>query len=69
MKTYPKKRLDITVESPLMPRMLKVLDDAGVSGYTVVNALAGKGTSGTWHRDGAVGRAGSLVLIYCILDE
>jgi PII-like signaling protein len=69
MKTYPKKRLDITVESPLMARMLKLLDEAGVTGYTVVSALAGKGTSGAWHRDGVVGRAGSVVLIYCILDE
>jgi PII-like signaling protein len=69
MKTYAKKRLDITIESPLMSRMVRILDEAGIGGYTVVSALAGKGTSGAWHRDGVVGRAGSLVLIYCILDE
>lgn len=69
MKTFLKKRLEITVETPLMSRMLRLLDDEGVTGYTVVNALAGKGTSGSWHRDGVIGRAGSIVLIYCILDE
>ncbi len=69
MKTYPKKRLEITIESPLMSRMLRLLDESGVTGYTVVSALAGKGTSGSWHRDGVIGRAGSIVLIYCIMDE
>lgn len=69
MQTYPKKRIDIAIESPLVPRMLKLLDELGVTGYTAVSALAGRGASGTWHRDGVVGRAGSIVLIYCIMDE
>jgi len=69
MKTYPKKRIDIMVEAPLMQRVLKLLDDQGVSGYTVLPVLAGRGKDGAWHRDGVVGRAGALVMIFCILDE
>jgi PII-like signaling protein len=69
MKTYPKKRIDIMVEAPLMMRVLSLLDDQKVSGYTVVPAIAGRGNDGTWHRDGLVGRAGAVVQIFCIMDE
>lgn len=69
MKTHPKKRIEIMVEAPLMSRVLALLDEAGVSGYTVVPAIAGRGKDGSWHRDGVVGRAGALVQIFCILDQ
>ena len=69
MKTFPKKRIDIMVEAPLLNRVLALLDELGVTGYTVLPALAGRGKDGSWHRDGLVGRAGSVVQIFCILDE
>ncbi|MBX9682831.1 MAG: DUF190 domain-containing protein [Hyphomicrobium sp.] len=69
MQTYPKKRIDIMVEAPLMKRVLTLLDQQGVTGYTVLPALAGRGIDGSWHRDGLVGRVGSVVQIFCILDE
>lgn len=69
MKTYPKKRIDIMVETPLMKRVINILDQKGVSGYTVLPVLAGKGQDGAWHRDGLVGRAGTLVNVFCIVDE
>lgn len=69
MQTYPKKRIDIMVEAPLMKRVLGLLDQSGVSGYTVLPALAGRGIDGSWHRDGLVGRVGAVVQIFCILDE
>lgn len=69
MKTFPKKRIDIMVEAPLMSRMLALLDQQGVTGYTVLQAYAGRGKDGSWHRDGMVGRAGAVVQIFCIVDE
>jgi PII-like signaling protein len=69
MKTYTKKRIDIMVEAPLMQRVLNLLDEQGVSGYTVLPVLAGRGKDGAWHRDGVVGRAGALVMIFCIVDD
>ncbi|MEM9029008.1 MAG: DUF190 domain-containing protein [Pseudomonadota bacterium] len=69
MQTFPKKRIEIMVEAPLMSRVLEILDEQGVSGYTVLPALAGKGKDGSWHRDGLVGRVGSMVQIFCIVDE
>ena len=69
MKTHLKKRIDIMVEAPLMQRVIGVLDQQNVGGYTVVPVLAGRGKDGAWHRDGVVGRAGALVMIFCIIDE
>lgn len=69
MKTYAKKRIDIMIESPLLARATSLLDENGVTGYTVIPALAGRGKDGAWHRDGVIGRAGSLVMVFCILDQ
>lgn len=69
MQTYPKKRIEIMIEAPMMDRVLRFLDQSDVAGYTVFPAIAGKGQDGAWHRDGLVGRVGSVVQIVCILDE
>jgi PII-like signaling protein len=69
MKTHPKKRIDIMVEAPLMQKVINLLDQQAVGGYTVLPVLAGRGKDGAWHRDGVVGRAGALVMIFCILDD
>ena len=42
---------------------------SGVSGYTVMPAIAGRGKDGLWDGDGQVGRVGSVVQILCIIDE
>jgi PII-like signaling protein len=68
MQTHAKKRIEIVVESPLMARVIAILDEAGVGGYTVVPALAGRGKDGAWHRDGIVGRVGTMVMIFTIVD-
>lgn len=68
METFAKKRIEIMVEAPLMNRVIEILDDMNVSGYTVLPAIAGKGNDGSWHRDGLVGRVGSVVQIFCIVD-
>ncbi len=69
MQTYRKKRIEIMVEAPLMDRVIDILEDQAVSGYTVLPAIAGRGKSGRWHRDGLVGRVGSVVQVVCVVDE
>lgn len=69
MQTHPKKRIEIMVEAPLMERVLRILDASPAQGYSVLPVLAGKGLSGSWHRDGLVGRAGQVVQVFCIVDE
>ncbi|MEM6665538.1 MAG: DUF190 domain-containing protein [Pseudomonadota bacterium] len=68
LQTFAKKKLEITVEAPLMKRLLGLLDRMEVNGYTVVPALAGRGREGSWQRDGLVSTAGQMVVVTCILD-
>jgi nitrogen regulatory protein PII len=68
MDTYPKKRIEIVVEAPALPRLLDRLDRAAVSGYTVIPALAGRGREGSWRGEGLAGDAGRMVIVVCITD-
>ena len=68
MQTYPKKRIDLIIEVPLLRRVTDRLDAAGVSGYSVVPVIAGRGRSGAWSADGQVGDAGHIASIVCIVD-
>lgn len=70
MQTHAKKRVEIIVEAPALKRILRLLDDNDVSGYTVMPALAGRGDSGrSWSREGQVGDAGRMVMVLMIIDE
>ncbi|MEM6615689.1 MAG: DUF190 domain-containing protein [Pseudomonadota bacterium] len=66
--THAKKRLEIVLELPLLNRLVNLLDRLDVSGYTAVPALAGRGHDGVWRREGMVGDAGQMVVVFCILD-
>jgi nitrogen regulatory protein PII len=68
VQMFPKKRIEIFVEAPALHRLTDALDRAGVTGYTILPALAGNGKSGPWSREGQVGDAGRLVQIVCITD-
>jgi len=68
MKTYPKKRIEIIIEAPLSRRMTEQLDRAGVTGYSIIPLIGGKGLSGSWSSEGQIGRASGMVAIVCITD-
>lgn len=67
MKTFPKKRIEIIVEAPLLSRVIALLDELDVSGYTVFPAIAGRGSVGSWHRDSSHVQPAKQIL--CIVDE
>jgi nitrogen regulatory protein PII len=65
---HAKKRVEIILEAPALNRLASALEAAGVTGYTVLPVLAGKGTTGAWTRDGLVGGAGAMVCVITITD-
>jgi nitrogen regulatory protein PII len=69
MKTHPAKRIEIVIEAPMQKRLTNALNDAGVSGYTVLPVRGGGGRSGNWTREGQVSRANGMVMIVCIVRE
>jgi len=69
MKMYSAKRIEIVIEAPMESRLTQALNDAGVTGFTVLPVLGGGGRSGNWTREGRVSSAGGMVTIVCIIRE
>jgi len=67
MQTHAAKRVEIIIEAPMERRLTTALHKAGVTGYTVLPVLGGTGRSGTWSREGQVGRAGGMVAVVCLI--
>jgi PII-like signaling protein len=68
METHPKKRIELIIELPLLRRVTECFDRAGVSGYSVLPVIAGRGQSGEWAADGQIGVAGQMAIVICIVD-
>lgn len=66
MQTHDAKRVEITIEAPMERRLKDALHNADVTGYTILPVLGGSGRSGTWTREGQVGRSG-MVQFVCIV--
>ena len=68
MQTHLKKRIDIIIEMPLLRRITERFDKAGVSGYSVLPVIAGRGQTGAWSAGGQVSDVGQMAAIICIVD-
>ena len=66
MQTHRAKRVEIIIEAPMQGRLTVALEQAGVTGFTVLPVLGGSGRSGQWSREGQVGRSG-MVAVICIV--
>ena len=51
----------------MQSRLTAALDEAGVSGYTVLPVSGGSGRSGKWSRQGQVSRGTGMVQVVCII--
>ena len=68
MQTYAKKRIELIIEMPLLRRVANRFDKAGVTGYSVLPVIAGRGKSGEWSADSQIGATGQMAMIICIVD-
>lgn len=67
MQTHAAKRVEITIELIMQSRLTRALEEAGVTGYTILPVLGGSGRSGAWSRAGQVSRASGMVQVICII--
>ncbi len=65
---HAKKRLDVFVEAPALQQILDALEKADVQGYTVLEAMAGKGHAGQWRLDDSFNAATNMLIVVCIVD-
>ncbi len=67
METHKAKQVTITIEAPMERRLRAVLDEAGVTGYSVLKVIGGSCRSGAWSAEGQVGSAGGMIQVICII--
>lgn len=67
MKTVTRKRIEIVVEAAWHGRLIRLLDDLQVTGYTTLPVMGGRGEGGEWSREGQVSTAFEMVMVICIL--
>lgn len=67
MQTHDAKRVAIIIETPMKRRLVAAIEDAGVTGYSILPVEGGSGRSGQWSREGQVGRAGGMSQVICVI--
>ena len=67
MQTHKAKRVAIIIESVMQKRLTQTMEEAGVTGWTILPVLGGSGRSGEWSREGQVSRGTGMVQVVCII--
>ena len=68
MKTHPRSKLEVIIETIHMNRIKAILERHGNQAYTVVPCLSGRGTRGDWTPD-RLSESGSRVLLIAVAEQ
>ncbi|MEM8610263.1 MAG: DUF190 domain-containing protein [Myxococcota bacterium] len=66
---HDKRRLEIIVERMALSRATNILEDAGLTGYTVLPAISGFGGNTRWQSEGDLSTTQEMVVVIAIGDE
>lgn len=70
IKTYPRKRIEILLDSPLVPRIVDLLKQADITGWSILRVAGGGTPYSQWQNDDFTGAsAKSIVLIVANADK
>ena len=67
MQPHKAKRVAIIIEQVMQSRLTDALEEAGVTGFTILPVLGGSGRSGAWSREGQISRGTGMVQVVCII--
>jgi nitrogen regulatory protein PII len=67
MDLHDAKRIEIIIEAPLGRRLTDALDQADVTGYTVLPVHGGSGRSGRWTRAGQISPGQGMVAVVVLI--
>ncbi len=67
MHMHDAKRVEIIIEAVMERKLTQALRAADVSGFTVLPVSGGSGRSGTWSREGQIGRGSGMVAVICLI--
>lgn len=66
---HPRLRLELIIERMALQRACSILEAAGLTGYTVMPAIAGFGGGNRWNRDTDISASGNMLVIISIGTE
>ncbi len=64
-----KKRIEVIIEQPASHLVTELLDRHGATGYTVLSAATGRGTSGRWERSPVTAARQQVIVIAVTAPE
>lgn len=65
---FTRKRLELIIEKPAFKRACRILEEAGVKGYTAFPAIAGYGGGIRWQRGTDLSASRDMVMIISVMD-
>ncbi len=63
---HTRLRLELIIERMAAPRACNIIEDAGLTGYTVLPALSGFGGVTRWSRDSDMSASSDMVVVISI---
>jgi PII-like signaling protein len=63
VETVSRKRIEILVDSPLVPRIVHYVREAGISGWSLIHVDSGGGRDGEWRHDEVTGAAAKTIVL------
>jgi len=61
--TVIRKRIEILVDTPLLPRIVDLIRSVDISGWSVLHVDSGGGRDGSWQHDDVTGAAAKSILL------
>ena len=68
VETVTRKRIEILVDTPLVPRIVRHIKAAGISGWSVIHVDSGGGRDGEWQHDDVTGAAAKTIILAIASD-
>jgi len=56
-------RIEILVDAPLSAKLVRLAEDAGITGHTLIRTVSGRGSGGEWQEDLVSGATAKLIFL------
>lgn len=63
IETTPRERIEVLVDAPLAPRLVRLSETAGISGHTLIRTESGRGRNGEWSEDLVSGATAKYIFL------
>lgn len=67
--TVQRKRIEILVDTPLVPRIIKLVKEVDISGWSVIKIASGGSRDGRWDHDEVTGAASKSIILMIANEE